>query len=140
MRPAFAIVRLFRWHPQNLAHKPKVEVQQKGSVKEQEVFTATLGIAGKFQIADTKIGVAPNGDYKSRISRFCFGAKRFNRRAVAFHDEPVCRGDAAKRAIFRDFQNEGVIKAAGALHHGASAGATAVNGNSFCFTSCNVDL
>ncbi|MGA3285506.1 MAG: hypothetical protein ABSD57_13750 [Verrucomicrobiota bacterium] len=108
-------------------------------MKKQGFFFAPLRVAGEFQIADAKVSVAANGDFGSRNSRPGFGVKRFNRRTVTFHDESVCRGDAVKRAVFRDFQNERVVEATGALQHGAAAGTTAVNGNSFHFASRHID-
>ena len=44
-----AIIGLQRRHPQKITHEREVEVQQKCHVKKQEVFLATLRVAGKFQ-------------------------------------------------------------------------------------------
>ena len=58
MRAVLPVIGLLRWHGQKLADEREIEVQQERSVKEQEVFAAALGVAGKFAVADGKIGMA----------------------------------------------------------------------------------
>ena len=62
MAAAFAIIGLLRRHPQQFADEREVEIQQKCSVKEQEIFAAALGVAGEFRSANRQIGVAAHGD------------------------------------------------------------------------------
>jgi len=109
-------------------------------VKQQVTFPTTLGIARKFQITEAKIGMTSNGDLRSWISVPGFRVKRFNGRAVTFHDKPVCRGNVVKRTIKLDFEDESVIQASGALQYGAAARAAAVNGNAACFASRDIDF
>jgi hypothetical protein len=109
-------------------------------MKQQEMFAAPLGIAGKFEIVETKVGVAANCDVGPGVRALGYWEDRFNCRAVPLHYKPVCRGNTAKRATFRDFQNDGVIKAARTLHDGPATGATAINRDSSCSAGCNVDL
>jgi len=52
-----------------------------------------------------------------------------NRRTVVAHDELVGDGDAMKRAVLGDWQDQRVIETAGALHDRAAAGATAQDWN-----------
>ena len=60
---ALAVIGLFGGHPQQAADERKVEVQQEGSVKEQEIFAAALGVAGELQTAEAKVCVAAHGDF-----------------------------------------------------------------------------
>ncbi|MGA9452856.1 MAG: hypothetical protein WBW41_16105 [Verrucomicrobiia bacterium] len=109
-------------------------------MKQQEMLLAPLRISRKFQIAEAKIGVATNGDCRSRISLPGFGVKRFNHRSVTFHDKSVYRGDAVKWAIVCDLQDERIVQTAGTLKHGTAARTTAVNGNAFSFASLGIDF
>ncbi len=140
MRTILTIIRLFRRHPQNLAQKCNIKVQQKRSMEEQKMFTAPLRVARKFQIVEAKVSMTVNDDFGSRTLRLGLGVKRFNRRPVTFHDEPVGRGNVAKWTVFGNFQNKSVAKTTGTLHHGAAAGTAAINGNSICVASCHVDF
>ena len=117
MRAGFPIIGLLRGHGQKFADEREVEVQQEGSVKKQEVFAAALGIAGEFAFADGKICVAADRNCGLRIAD-C----EFNGRAVLAHDELVGDADVVERAVGGDSQNQRVVEATGALHHGAPAG------------------
>ena len=88
MAAAGAVIGLERRHPQKFTDEREVEVQKKSSVEEQKVFFAPLRIAGEFQIAKAKVGMAADGDWRLAIGDWRF-EKSFNRCTIAFHDELV---------------------------------------------------
>ena len=58
VRTARAVVGLERGHPQQFADELQIAIEEQRAVEEEEIFPAALGVAGEFQVADAKVGVA----------------------------------------------------------------------------------
>ena len=101
MRTLPPILRLAGRRQEQRFEQAKIEVQEEGPVKKQPVSSSSLGVAGEFELAGREIGMALDSHW--------LGKKRGQRVGVAFHHEPVCRGDAVKGGF--DPQYQRVIQA-----------------------------
>ena len=68
VRPVLAVIRLFGGHAQNFFDQWDVGLEEKGSVEDQKLSFATLGVAGEFQVLDGQIGVAL--DFDARLKQW----------------------------------------------------------------------
>lgn len=121
VRPVAAVGRLSGRRGEQLLHPLQIQMEEQGTVEEENVPLSALGVAGNFHGSQRQVGVALDGD---RLAQ-----QRLERPAMALQDKAVRLADGLKRGARLDAEDQRVIQAAGTLEDRSAAGTAAQDGD-----------
>ena len=99
-------------------------------MKDQATPLSPLGVAGKFQIAQSQIGKP--SDFYRHVNY------AFQRRSMAFHNEGIGFRDARQRPRVPNFQDQRIVETSRSLHDRPAPAAPAENGDILLLTSFQI--